>query len=388
MVSTYTGQLHLFMGYERAGVQNMSGRANEQMPQNFKCTQNLSIGLELQFLHSVSAAALFITVYIIIFLVSWISVPYLLFNPFFSVVMLVERNNSLSIDFQASSSQQGSKLFTASYYPFGLYALSTNYYNGLGIGNVELEDVNPHLRGGRVENHLGKTTPSSPDRDSSLDLPVLSSRAQHDKRKMCILFLYTKPIVEDGEYRVILASNRDENYTRPAQPLATWIDNPVIMGGRDMEPGKEGGTWLAMSLHGRISILLNILQGKSPLNKGRNHELGKPLQKVTVGKTKFQEIVQMFGTEKLKEDLIEHLLMLLKSKDRHYPDPFLDQAAPHMSAELKEKMSSIFVRVPEKHFGTRTQTLIFVDDTREFVKIALSDVAEIKAGKEKELDKL
>nr|CAD7413935.1 unnamed protein product [Timema cristinae] len=48
---------------------------------------------------------------------------------------------------------------------------------------VELEEVNPHLRGGRVENHLGKTTPSSPDRDSNLDLPVLSSLAQHDKRQ-------------------------------------------------------------------------------------------------------------------------------------------------------------------------------------------------------------
>nr|CAD7571210.1 unnamed protein product [Timema californicum] len=71
---------------------------------------------------------------------------------------------------------------TASYYLFGLYALSTNYSNGLGIGKVELEEVNPHLHGGRVENHLGKTTPSSPDRDSNLDLPVLSSRAQHDKR--------------------------------------------------------------------------------------------------------------------------------------------------------------------------------------------------------------
>nr|CAD7427992.1 unnamed protein product [Timema monikensis] len=47
---------------------------------------------------------------------------------------------------------------------------------------VELEEVNPHLRGERVENHLGKNTPSSPDRDSNLDLLVLSSRAQHDKR--------------------------------------------------------------------------------------------------------------------------------------------------------------------------------------------------------------
>nr|CAD7567797.1 unnamed protein product [Timema californicum] len=44
------------------------------------------------------------------------------------------------------------------------------------------KEVNPHLRGGRVENHLGKTTPNSSDRDSNLDLPVLSSRAQHDKR--------------------------------------------------------------------------------------------------------------------------------------------------------------------------------------------------------------
>nr|CAD7577467.1 unnamed protein product [Timema californicum] len=48
---------------------------------------------------------------------------------------------------------------TASYYPFGLCALSTNYSNGLGNGKVELEEVNPHLREGRVENHLGKTTP-------------------------------------------------------------------------------------------------------------------------------------------------------------------------------------------------------------------------------------
>nr|CAD7428725.1 unnamed protein product [Timema monikensis] len=47
---------------------------------------------------------------------------------------------------------------------------------------VELKEVNPHLRGGRVENHLGKTTPSSPDRDSNLDIPVLSSLAQHGKR--------------------------------------------------------------------------------------------------------------------------------------------------------------------------------------------------------------
>nr|CAD7445706.1 unnamed protein product [Timema bartmani] len=50
------------------------------------------------------------------------------------------------------------------------------------FGGFNLEEVNPHLRGGRVENHLGNPPPSSPDRDSNLDLPVLGGRAQHDKR--------------------------------------------------------------------------------------------------------------------------------------------------------------------------------------------------------------
>ncbi|CAG2056064.1 unnamed protein product [Timema podura] len=48
------------------------------------------------------------------------------------------------------------------------------------LGRLNSEDVNPHLRGGRGESHLGKTTPSSPNRDYNLDLPVLGSLAQHE----------------------------------------------------------------------------------------------------------------------------------------------------------------------------------------------------------------
>nr|CAD7412740.1 unnamed protein product [Timema poppensis] len=61
-----------------------------------------------------------------------------------------------------------------------LYA--TSFFTLSCFFMVGLDKVNPHLRGGRVENHLGKAAPSSPDRDSNLDLPVLSSRAKHDKR--------------------------------------------------------------------------------------------------------------------------------------------------------------------------------------------------------------
>nr|CAD7257524.1 unnamed protein product [Timema shepardi] len=48
------------------------------------------------------------------------------------------------------------------------------------LGRLNLKEVNPGLRGGRVENHFGKTTASSTDRDFNLDLPILGSLAQHE----------------------------------------------------------------------------------------------------------------------------------------------------------------------------------------------------------------
>nr|CAD7569589.1 unnamed protein product [Timema californicum] len=85
----------------------------------------------------------------------------------------------------------------------------------LGIGKVELEEVNPNLRGGRVENHLGKTTPSSPDRDSNLDLLVLSSRAQHDKRLANALVVLSSA-AEDGEIEVRISVGKSHpQFTRP-----------------------------------------------------------------------------------------------------------------------------------------------------------------------------
>ncbi|CAG2060025.1 unnamed protein product [Timema podura] len=47
------------------------------------------------------------------------------------------------------------------------------------LGRLNLEEVNLHLYGGKVKNHLGKTTLSSPDQDSNLNLPDLGSLAQH-----------------------------------------------------------------------------------------------------------------------------------------------------------------------------------------------------------------
>ncbi|CAG2058540.1 unnamed protein product [Timema podura] len=46
------------------------------------------------------------------------------------------------------------------------------------LGRLNFKEVNPHLRGGRVQNHLETPTPHSSDRDSNLDLPGLGSMAQ------------------------------------------------------------------------------------------------------------------------------------------------------------------------------------------------------------------
>nr|CAD7455168.1 unnamed protein product [Timema tahoe] len=48
------------------------------------------------------------------------------------------------------------------------------------LGRLNMEEVNPHLRGGKV----GKPPPSSPDRDSNLDLLVLGSLVQHTTRTL------------------------------------------------------------------------------------------------------------------------------------------------------------------------------------------------------------
>ncbi|CAD7087528.1 unnamed protein product [Hermetia illucens] len=78
---------------------------------------------------------------------------------------------------------------------------------------------------------------------------------------MCILFVYANGNPAPGGYRLILASNRDEFYARPAAPAMQWKDFPHAFGGTDMESGREGGTWLAISGKDKVikvGALLNV----------------------------------------------------------------------------------------------------------------------------------
>lgn len=78
---------------------------------------------------------------------------------------------------------------------------------------------------------------------------------------MCILFFTTNAQPAADGYKLILAANRDEFYARPALAAAPWTEWPHVIGGRDMEPGREGGTWLAISAKDKVfrfGALLNI----------------------------------------------------------------------------------------------------------------------------------
>ncbi|KAJ6634722.1 Transport and Golgi organization protein 2 [Pseudolycoriella hygida] len=78
--------------------------------------------------------------------------------------------------------------------------------------------------------------------------------------------VFTQPSTANGNpkaggYKLIIASNRDEFYSRPASAAKEWRDNPFVYGGQDLEEGREGGTWLAISAKGgviKFGALLNL----------------------------------------------------------------------------------------------------------------------------------
>lgn len=64
-----------------------------------------------------------------------------------------------------------------------------------------------------------------------------------------------------GQHRrfpLVLASNRDEFFARPALPLDWWSAEPgglPVLGGRDLA---SGGTWLGLSAPGRLAFVTNV----------------------------------------------------------------------------------------------------------------------------------
>ncbi len=68
---------------------------------------------------------------------------------------------------------------------------------------------------------------------------------------MCLnIFSYKK----HPDYKLIIAANRDEFYTRPTREAHFWEGNSNILGGRDMQ---HGGTWLGLNKNGKFAFITN-----------------------------------------------------------------------------------------------------------------------------------
>ena len=56
-------------------------------------------------------------------------------------------------------------------------------------------------------------------------------------------------------FPLLIAANRDEEYSRPTVPAHFWPDYTEVLGGRD---GLHGGTWLAITKRGRFAAVTNL----------------------------------------------------------------------------------------------------------------------------------
>ncbi|KAH8395182.1 hypothetical protein KR222_000520 [Zaprionus bogoriensis] len=86
---------------------------------------------------------------------------------------------------------------------------------------------------------------------------------------MCVIFFYANSQPSANGYKLILASNRDEFFARNTQAAAQWSKSEHVYGGVDLEPGREGGTWLAIGNKNgtfKVGALLNLTGEPKPHN--------------------------------------------------------------------------------------------------------------------------
>lgn len=233
---------------------------------------------------------------------------------------------------------------------------------------------------------------------------------------MCLVAL---AIDQNRRFPLVVATNRDEFFQRPAARLAWWAPpggGPDVLSGRDLE---SGGTWLGLTSQGRLALLTNVrdpsrheadapsrgrivpewlgakedagqfwmrtaLSGHNgfnliaadfrrgecfwasnmapyPLRLERgvyglsNAGLDTPWPKVQQIKGRLRESLAVAESV---DALATQLFAALAERE-----PAPDEALPHTGVrlELERQLSPAFIRTPDQAYGTRCSTLIITE---------------------------
>ena len=233
---------------------------------------------------------------------------------------------------------------------------------------------------------------------------------------MCLVAL---ALDQSRRFPLVIASNRDEFFKRPAARLSWWSPGaglPDILGGRDLE---AGGTWLGLTTQGRLALITNVrdpshkdaaapsrgaivprwlagdltpdrfwmhaaLSGHNGFNliaadfqRGEcfwasnldanpmrlerglyglsNASLDTPWPKVTALKDQVHDAIE---TSESLDTLTSRLFEALADRS-----PAADEHLPAtgLSHELEKAVSSAFIRTPDMSYGTRCTTLVVTE---------------------------
>ncbi|XP_045771289.1 transport and Golgi organization protein 2 isoform X1 [Maniola jurtina] len=252
---------------------------------------------------------------------------------------------------------------------------------------------------------------------------------------MCIVFIYNGVNDVESEYSLILISNRDEHFNRPAQCMSPWIDDCTVYGGKDLEPGCEGGTWLAVApIRKKLGLLLNLPGVKKENAKSRGRivsdyvrsemgmtdyvecihdysmqcnefvflsvEIGNLTPKIKTYSNATDEVNQWTDTylgfsnslpnrplkkvEAGKKYLKDICSRLNKTKDKsQLIDELIyllknnerhlpDNQLESRQPNLYKELSSIFVHIPKGKYGTRAHTIMLLSKSGHIDLIEIS----------------
>ena len=232
---------------------------------------------------------------------------------------------------------------------------------------------------------------------------------------MCTILFSVKA---SEDYPLVIAANRDEFYGRPTLAAHWWEDQPNLLGGRDQQ---AGGTWFGITRSGRFATLTNFrvfplipdapsrgelvsdflkgemsaaeylenLQSKGHLYNGFNLLFGQvddlwyygnmdkdqelagpvshgihglsnalldsPWPKVEAGKQDFAD--HLSNPEQEPSSILDRLF-----NPGIHPDELLPDTG--IGIEGERPLSALFIRIPERKYGTRTSWHLTVSKDR------------------------